>query len=743
MKMKLRIVGIIIVLFILSHSVSAQTAVANDPTYIGVGARTLGMGKAYVGLADDLLGIFSNPASLGYLNNWQLTTMAGKFINEYDYLNFGAAYPTSYGTFGIGLVSSSIGFTAIGVTTEVQDGIRIVPSSTEGSSFSYGNQTLLLSWGKPLKGLFDLKVLDNIVAGGTLKFYFARLTGPGIVGGSAYGNEVDLGLHYTPNPVFKAGMVLQNVLPFSMGGKMKWDSGVEESFPALLKTGFSFKVLGRQGWRRLGDHELSLNFDYEYYSTHSSLPSLFHNWFEWTPIDFLDLRAGIDQDYVGRNNGTEIEFTNNLTLGVGLYYGNFRFDYAFHQYNQVAANDTHYFSITYGLDRGKPSVEAVEVKNFSIFPADKTVLYTQEGTVKGEVDNWLIRRVTVNSLEVVVGDDGRFNLTLPLKYGKNSLNIAGFDAKDRLLAAEKIRLLSLKSFVDVPVNYWAVFPIAYLAMENILTGYPDGSFRPEGNIARAEIATLLVKTMSSRNDLLPSQRKRIQELIFLGVVEVGKNYDPLKGLTRADYAKWLVKTDDLSFPTVDDDVFPDVSKSHPLAPYISAAVNNGLMTLFADGEFRPEQGITEAEEKALIAKATGEEIETPKNKQLFNDVPLNHWAVVYIDKGAQEGLIRGYPDKTFRPKGSITRAEGVSVIARFAKLGEPRLLELPFSDIPGRHWSIKEISAAKEAGLLSYLEGNRFEPDRRLTRVEVAEMVAKTHYFSDNIRNLRDWNIGY
>ncbi|MFH1389349.1 MAG: S-layer homology domain-containing protein [Candidatus Margulisiibacteriota bacterium] len=743
MKMKSRIIEVLIVLFLSTYSASAQTAVANDPTYIGVGARTLGMGKTYVGLSDDLLGIFSNPAALGYLNDWQVTTMAGKFINEYDYLNFGAAYPTKYGTFGVGLVSSSIGFYSPVVTTEVQDGIRFVPSSTEGTSFSYGNQTLLLSWGKPLKGLMDQKILDNVVAGATLKFYFARLTGPGIVGGNAYGNEVDLGLHYTPNSIFKAGMVLQNALPFTMGGKMKWDSGVEESFPALLKTGFSFKVLGRNGWRQLGEHELSYSFDYDYYPTQSSLPSLFHNGVEWSPIDFIDLRAGIDQDYVGTNNGTEIEFTNNLTLGVGLYYGRFRFDYAFHQYNQVAANDTHYFSITYGLDRGKPSIEAEAVRNFSIIPADKTIFYTQEVTVDGEVLNWLIRRVTVNSQEVAVADDGRFSLTMPLRFGKNPINFAGYDIKGRLLATEKIRILSLKGFVDVPVSYWAVFPIAFLAMENVITGYPDGTFRPAGNITRAEMATLLVKTTSSPDEFLSPQRKMVNELVTVGVVDVDKDFNVRVGLTRADYAKWLVKANDLSFPPVTEDVFSDVPQNHEFAPYIRSAVDAGLMVPMADGNFHPDQAISAEEEQKLVVSATGKEAPSAADEESFRDVPPDHWAAKYISKAVQLGLVNGYPDKTFKPQGNITRAEGTSVLARYAKLGEPRLLELPFMDIPGRHWAIKEVSAAKEAGLLGYLEGQRFEPDKQLTRAEVAEMVSKTSFFTDKIRRLLDWNIGY
>jgi len=84
------------VLFLFSQSF-ALIKVANDPTRITVGARALGMGKAFVGISDDISSAFLNPAGLANLERWQMTSMSGKFINEVNYLNLAGAYPLAKG----------------------------------------------------------------------------------------------------------------------------------------------------------------------------------------------------------------------------------------------------------------------------------------------------------------------------------------------------------------------------------------------------------------------------------------------------------------------------------------------------------------------------------------------------------------------------------------------------------------------------------------------------------------------
>ena len=627
----LRVIAVILLAPFLVSPSFADIAVANDPSRIGVGARILGMGKGYVGLADDLGGIFINPAALSRVDRVQATSMQGKFINEYDYLNLGVAAPTQFGTFGIGYVGSSIGFTGPAATTEVVDGIRIIPSTTEGVRYGFSNSLILLSWGRELRGLGGWKIFDDLSAGATLKLFSVGMTGPGIVGGDASGKEVDLGVNFRPDAPVSAGVVLHDALPFDWGGKLEWKNGNEETYSSCLKVGLSLKLLGDKGFREFHGHDLKLNIDRDFFPTRSESPALWHIGLEWSPLDLIALRAGIDQDVIGREEGLSLTTADNFTAGVGLFFNEYRFDYAYHQYNQLSANDTHYFSLSWGFGKKKEAPPAEKKPSFSITPPDKSILYTDRLTIEGAVLNLKIKQVLVNSLEVTL-EENRFSIPLGLEMGKNPFLVEGLD-RGRLIDAEKIRILRLKKFKDIPSDYWAVIPISFLAMEGVISGYPDGSFKPEGDITRAEMCTLLMRT---------------------------------KGI----------------------------------------------------GDF----------------KVSGKP---------YRDVSATHWAANYIGAAARQGIVRGYPDGTFRPNNPITRADGVTIVARFAGLPESRVIEVPFSDVAGRHWAIKEISAAKEAGLLKYLKDAPFSPNQKLTRAEVAEILSRTVFFRQKLDDIMDWEAGY
>ena len=572
--LELQIILVLVIVF--AFPVLAQTKIANDPSRIGVGARILGMGKSFVGMADDLLSIFTNPAGLSNISDFQATSMSGKFINEYNYLNFGAATPTPLGTLGIGYVGSDISYTAPAATYEVVDGIRIIPSTTEGVNFGYNNRVILLSLSRPV---FEVPV------GMTFKFFQVDMSGPGITDGTARGMDVDLGVHYRFSPFFKTGLVLQNILPANMGGKIVWGTKTEESLPSVLKIGAEVRMLGEEGLNQLGKHELSLNMDGDFTPLRQNLPALYHLGLEWSPNEFMDLRAGVDQETVGRSEtGSALDVSNNLTLGVGLYVRDFRFDLAYHQYNQVSENDTYYFSISYGVSKKK----APELKGplLSLKVKDKSVRYTPEIKIEGKVLRADVSHAALDGVEFNT-EKGDFQVTAPLKLGKNEFRFQAYDQHWKMLGSVPLRVVRLSTFWDLASDYWAKAPIEGLATLGLISGFPDGSFRPAAYITRADLARMT------------------------------------------------------------------------------------------------------AASKAIA-----------------------------------------------RPRDEVTRAEAAVIFARFAKLPKPALAEVPFKDIPGRHWAVKDIAAAKEAGLLKYLEGKPFEPKKKLTRAEAAEILSRTSFFADRLRAL-------
>lgn len=316
-----------------------QAKIADDPARIGVGARPLGLGKAYVGLADDASAIFLNPAGLAQINHPQAASLSGRLLNEITYFNAGAVIPTLKGVLGIGYMGSDFGFTSS--TTTIEGG-RVV-ASNESASYLDEDSVLLLSYAVPADGLFGWKIFDRISLGTTLKLFSKKLSGGTVSGGSAYGRDLDVGVLIRPHDAVKFGLAAQNILPAGMGGKIVWNSGAVETLPAMIKGGTSVKVIGENGFYFVEDQRLIFNLDADYYSGLSQVPVLFHLGAEWSPVRFLDIRLGIDQETAGQS------VANNLSAGIGLKKGKFRFDYAYHQYDSLPDMSNHFFSISYGL----------------------------------------------------------------------------------------------------------------------------------------------------------------------------------------------------------------------------------------------------------------------------------------------------------------------------------------------------------------------------------------------------------
>lgn len=100
----------------------------------------------------------------------------------------------------------------------------------------------------------------------------------------------------------------------------------------------------------------------------------------------------------------------------------------------------------------------------------------------------------------------------------------------------------------------------------------------------------------------------------------------------------------------------------------------------------------------------------------FTDLPSSHWAYSSINTLVNDGTINGYEDGTFKPEGTVTRAEFVKMIGA----GPINRTERYF-DVDESHWAYNFImtSGMKEDG------SNRFFPDRAITRGEVVELLWK------------------
>ena len=148
-----------------------------------------------------------------------------------------------------------------------------------------------------------------------------------------------------------------------------------------------------------------------------------------------------------------------------------------------------------------------------------------------------------------------------------------------------------------------------------IIGYPDGLVKPNGNITRAEVATIFFRLLT----------EEVREANLISSNSFGD----------VEYGMW--------FNTA-----------------ISTMARMGIVNGYPDGDFHPNANITRAEFAAIAARF---DKVTSSEGTDFSDI-LGHWAQAEIQRAANRGWINGYPDGTFRPERLATRAEVATMINR-------------------------------------------------------------------------------
>jgi len=326
---QLKIAFCLLVLTLVISPVFAKSAF--DLSTAGIGARPMGMGSAYVAIADDPSAIAMNPAGIGFQKTWGVTTMSTKLMGRVDYRMLGGVYPTQYGTIGFNYLSAT---TPAGFLTTTD------PNSLNNPQpLTYGSTVMMLSYGRNLSEIMrSSSSMGNASFGMNLKSLSNKFDG---FDGSGSGMSLDVGLLMKQKSNISIGLTVQNI-----GGSMTWKNGTKEEMPVITKLGGAYYF----------DKGLAA-LDVEF-----GPATLVHAGVEYKLVSMLAIRAGLDQAQV---SATEV--ANNLTTGVGINVGGVSFDYAYRMDNSLANNSTSYFSISF-----QPPV-----------PAEKKLLKGKEVEDKG------------------------------------------------------------------------------------------------------------------------------------------------------------------------------------------------------------------------------------------------------------------------------------------------------------------------------------------------------------------------
>ncbi len=171
-------------------------------------------------------------------------------------------------------------------------------------------------------------------------------------------------------------------------------------------------------------------------------------------------------------------------------------------------------------------------------------------------------------------------------------------------------------------------------------------------------------------------------------------FHPDDTLTRAQCAAMLSRLD----PAFDPErftvslPFSDTGAERWFAPYLSFCHQRGLVRGYPDGTFRPDGAMTRGEFASVVRNALALE---SAGEEFFPDTE-KHWARYPIAQLVQAGILDGYPDGTFRPDEPVTRAEAAKILNRvWQRPGtEEHLAEVPapeYPDLPQSHWAYWEI----------------------------------------------------
>lgn len=167
------------------------------------------------------------------------------------------------------------------------------------------------------------------------------------------------------------------------------------------------------------------------------------------------------------------------------------------------------------------------------------------------------------------------------------------------------------TFPDVPIDHWAAAFIQSLYKAGIIGGFPDGTYRPDGNVTRGQMAVLLLKAINYPDSYTP--------------------------------------------PTVPA-TFPDTA-GHWAEEWVEALKDTGITDGYPDGTYRPDANVTRGQMAVFLLKAlNGPDYQPPAVSATFPDT-AGHWAEEWIEALKNAGIVGGYPDGTYRPDNPVTRAE--------------------------------------------------------------------------------------
>jgi hypothetical protein len=329
--------AVILVLFFTLTQINAQTVIskyAGEFMAIGIGGRPLGMGGAYVAVANDVTAGYYNPAGLARINYPQISLMHdarfGNLLN-YDYVGLAIPFDSDM-SFGLSIMRLAID----GIPDTRNAYIPAPPENLANWRLDYSKITEFSNQDWAFYLTFAKRQADNFCYGANIKII--RRT---IAEYSAWGVGFDAGAWYSPMEKLYLGANLQDITTTMVA----WSTGRNELIIPTAKVGGAYEINFLSG---VITPALDLDIRFE----NRQFASMFHV----GPISF-DTHVGFEYNFKNlfavRAGYSDVK---QFTVGAGVKLPKLNIDYSFAKFSasgDETLGDTHRISIMLTLEEPK------------------------------------------------------------------------------------------------------------------------------------------------------------------------------------------------------------------------------------------------------------------------------------------------------------------------------------------------------------------------------------------------------
>ncbi|HEY9666882.1 MAG TPA: S-layer homology domain-containing protein, partial [Coleofasciculaceae cyanobacterium] len=300
-------------------------------------------------------------------------------------------------------------------------------------------------------------------------------------------------------------------------------------------------------------------------------------------------------------------------------------------------------------------------------------------------------------------------------------------------------------FADIQ-NHWAKPFIEGLLAKGLISGFSDGTFKPDDKMTRAQYAALLVKAFNPTPKRAATQftdvandywAKDVIQQAYRGQFMSGfedKTFKPTSNVQRVQVVVSLVNGLGLSASAPnalnaynDRNSIPDYAKDE-----VTTATKKEIVVNYPQvKQLNPTKDATRAEVAAMVYQALvdAQQVSAITSPYIvaytddggpdlaFKDIE-GHWAANFINTLAKQGVINGFTDGTFKPDDKMTRAQYASILVK-AFNPAPKREAKQFKDVANDSWAKDVIQQAYRGQFMSGFEDNTFRANDQVQRVQV------------------------